>query len=592
MFKSLKKKLFADPESAASLIRRLLKENFKSYRSQYAIAFLLMAVAAAAGAGSAAIMKDVINEIFIDRNQTMVYVISATVVTIFVIRGLATYGQQVVLSRIGNSIVAGLQERMYQKVTRLGVRYFDHTSFGDLATRFGHNTTSARQVMDMIILAAGRDLMSVIGLVSVMVYQNPLLSLISMTIMPPAVFVVSKLVKRVRKIAKSQFVSQTKILSIVKETAIGIRVVKSFRYEPEMAGSMSTAVREVEQQSNKIAKLTARTSPLMETLGGIAIAMIILYGGYSVISLGQDPGAFFAFITALLLAYDPIKRLARLQVNLNSALVGVRLMYELLDMDEAKGGEAGLKELEVSKGEVKLDNVVFQYGETPALDGLSMTAQAGKVTALVGSSGAGKSTVFAMIERFYEPQSGAIFIDGQPICEASVESLRSSIAIVTQDTFLFDRSVRENIAIGRPDASEDEIIEAAKNANAHAFIEGLDNGYDTMVGEGGGRLSGGQRQRIAIARAMLSNAPILLLDEATSALDAESESKVQSALARLMEDRTTIVIAHRLSTVRNADVIHVLDAGKLLESGNHNELYKMDGFYRRLCELQFTEGSD
>ncbi|WP_037037852.1 ABC transporter ATP-binding protein, partial [Pseudovibrio sp. JE062] len=242
----------------------------------------------------------------------------------------------------------------------------------------------------------------------------------------------------------------------------------------------------------------------------------------------------------------------------------------------------------VSKGRIEFKNVEFDYGETKALNGLEMVAKAGDVTALVGASGAGKSTVFSLIERFYEIDNGAILIDGQDIRDFNMESLRSNIAIVTQDTFLFDRTIKENILIGRPDATDEEVIEAAKNANAHEFIEKMEKGYDSKAGEGGTRLSGGQRQRLAIARAMLSNAPILLLDEATSALDAESENKVQTALARLMKGRTTLVIAHRLATVRDADTIHVLSHGKLLESGTHNQLYEMDGYYRHLCELQFT----
>ncbi len=592
MFNAISKKLFTDVEGAPSLIRRLLRENFGKYKYQYMIAVFFMVISAAAGAGSAAIMKNVINQVFIARDLTMVFVIAGAVMGIFLAKGLATYGQTIVLSRIGNSVVAKLQRNMFEKVTRLGVSYFDHTTFGDLATRFGHNTGAARGVMDLIVLSVGRDVMSVIGLVTVMVWQNPLLSLVSLAIMPPAVYAVSKLVRRVKKIAKSQFLSQTLILSLVKEMALGIRVVKSFNYEGSMHGAMDRAVSDVEQQANKIAKLTARTSPLMETLGGIAIAIIILYGGYSVIALGQDAGAFFAFITALLLAYEPIKRLARFQVTLNTQLVGVRLMYELLDLPEENRASADKPDIKVSKGRIELKQVEFDYGEAKALNGLSIVAKAGEVTALVGASGAGKSTVFSLIERFYEINKGEILIDDQDIRQYNMRSLRNNIAIVTQDTFLFDRTIKENIRIGRPDATDEEVIEAAKNANAHEFIEKMEKGYDSGAGEGGTRLSGGQRQRLAIARAMLSNAPILLLDEATSALDAESEKKVQTALARLMKGRTTLVIAHRLATVRDANIIHVLSQGKLLESGTHNQLYEMDGYYRHLCELQFTNSNE
>ncbi|WP_068089485.1 ABC transporter ATP-binding protein [Polycladidibacter stylochi] len=588
MFKALQNKLFKDPESAGSLIKRLLKENFHHYRGQYLLAFILMALAAGAGAASAAIMKNIINEVFIAQDATMVYVISFTVMAIFTIKGLATYGQLVILSRVGNSIVAKLQKKMFAKTLGLGIRYFDRTSFGDLATRFGQNTAAARAVMDLVILTLGRDIMAVVGLVSVMVYQNPRLSLIAFVIMPPAVFAVSKLVRRVKRIAKSQFISQTKILSLVKEMALGIRIIKSFRYENQMQTAMTTAISEVEGQANKIARLTARTSPLMETLGGFAIAMIILYGGYAVIHLGQDPGAFFSFITALLLAYDPVKRLARLQVNLNTQLVGVRLMYEILDQEDAHPDEENKKTLQITHGEIKFNNVDFCYGEERVLKALSFTAKAGEVTALVGSSGAGKSTVFSLIERYYDIENGTIAVDGQNLNEVSVTSLRSNVAIVSQDTFLFDRTVAENIAIGKPGATKEEIQVAAQNAHAHSFICELENGYDTIVGEGGGRLSGGQRQRIAIARAMLSRAPILLLDEATSALDAKSEAHVQDALKKLMHGRTTIVIAHRLATVRNADCIHVMDKGRVIESGSHEELYAQNGTYHHLCDLQFN----
>ncbi|WP_068312277.1 ABC transporter ATP-binding protein [Polycladidibacter hongkongensis] len=588
MLKFLKKRFLSDPDAALSLIVRLLKENFANYRVQYALAFLLMACAAGASAASAKIMKDIINEVFIAKDAQMVYIISASVLAIFTIKGLATYGQMVILSRVGNAIVAKLQKRMFDKVLRLGIDYFDRTSFGDLATRFGQNTSAARAVMDLVILTLGRDIMTIIGLVSVMIYQSPMLSFFAFFIMPPAVFAVAQLVRRVKRIAKSQFVSQTKILSQVKEMAQGIRIIKAFSYEKHMSDQMRTAISEVEGHANNIARLTARTSPLMESLGGVAIALIILYGGYSVINLDQDPGSFFSFITALLLAYDPIKRLARLQVNLNTQLVGVRLMYELLDTKEPSDEATNLPPLKVKGGDIRFDHVSFAYADKPALNGLSLHAKQGEMTALVGASGAGKSTLFSLLERFYEISSGTITIDGQDVAKHDTASLRKQIAIVTQDTYLFDRSIAQNIALSNPDADREAIINAAKQAHAHQFIEELPQGYDTLVGEGGGRLSGGQRQRIAIARAMLANAPILLLDEATSALDAASEAHVQAALANLMQGRTTLVIAHRLSTVRDAAQIIVMDKGRVVETGTHQQLYQADGTYRRLCELQFT----
>ncbi|MFN7166359.1 MAG: ABC transporter ATP-binding protein [Pannonibacter sp.] len=586
------KRWFSDPDGSFVLIRRLLAENAREHVPGYALTLVFMGLIAASTAASAWIMRDVINEVFINRDKTMITIISLAVMGIFTVKGLATYGQQVLMSRIGNAIVARIQNRLFEVMTRQDMAFFDRTPLGDLATRLAHNAQAARGVIDMVILSLGRDVLSVIGLVSVMVLQDPGLSVIALLIMPPAVFGVSLLVRRVRKHAKSQFVSTTKIVSAVQETALGIRVVKAFRVEDRMRQEMGKAIRDVEHRSNRIASLTARTSPLMETLGGFAVALVILYGGYSVVEQGQDPGTFFAFITALLLAYEPVKRLARLQVNLNSSLVGVRLMYEMLDRPPSYADLQGSAVLSVPQGQVRFEAVHFTYGEVPALAGLSFIADAGKVTALVGGSGAGKSTTFSLIERFYDVTGGRVLIDGQDIRDVTLASLRDHIALVTQDTFLFDLSVRDNIALGRPGADDADIIRAAMDANAHEFIEALEQGYDTMVGEGGGRLSGGQRQRIAIARAMLRNAPILLLDEATSALDAESEAKVQGALKRLMQGRTTLVIAHRLATVRDADCILVFDKGQVVESGTHGDLVARDGLYRRLADLQFRDAAE
>ncbi|MBO0346200.1 ABC transporter ATP-binding protein [Roseibium sp. CAU 1637] len=578
-------------DAAIPLIRRLMLENAKAYSRRYAIAFVFMGLVAVSTAASAWIMRDVINEVFINQDKGMILIIALSVMAIFTIKGVSTYGQQVVLSRVGNAIVADCQRRLFTRILEQDMGYFSRTPLGELTTRIQHNTAAARSVIDMVVVTLGRDVLTIIALVAVMVIQDPLLSLIALVIMPPAVIGVSLLVRRVRKHAKSQFVSTTRILSVLQETALGVRIVKAFGVEDSLQQAMNSAVHDVEKQANKIATLTARTSPLMETLGGFAVALVILYGGYSVVEMGQEPGAFFSFITSLLLAYDPAKRLARLQVNLNNSLVGVKLMYDLIDEEPSLKQAADARSLDVTKGAVELADVTFSYGEGAALIGLSFKAEAGKTTALVGASGAGKSTVFSLLERFYDPSSGAVLIDGRDVRDVTLASLRRSIAYVSQDTFLFDLSVKENIRLGRPGASDEEIVTAAQDANAHEFIVELPGGYDGSVGEGGDQLSGGQRQRIAIARAMLRDAPILLLDEATSALDAESESKVQSALARLMRNRTTLVIAHRLATVRDADTIVVMDKGRCIEEGNHMDLIRQDGTYRRLYDLQFSSGS-
>jgi subfamily B ATP-binding cassette protein MsbA len=581
--------LFSDVDGALFVLRRLLSENARAYAGRYALAFAMMAIVAACTAASAWIMKDMINQVFLERDGRMVWVIAGFVLVIFTVKGAAAYGQLVILGQIGNAIVAATQSRLFRAITRQDLGFFENSGIGDLGTRLSHNATAARAALDLVVTALGRDLLTVIALVGVMIAQDPLMSLIALVIMPPAILLIAGLVRRVRRVAKTQFVSMTRILSVAQQAISGIRVVKAFAVEDRLRQEMDDAVADVEKQANKMTRLSARTSPVMETLGGIAIALVILYGGYAVIELGSDPGGFFAFITALLLAYDPARRLARLNVNLSGHIVGVRLMYEILDRVPASNEEDGTESLKISDGHVRFENVDFRYGEAPALEGLDFEARPGEVTALVGPSGAGKSTVFALLERFYDPVSGRIAIDGQDLREASVAGLRSQIALVSQDTFLFDLTVRENIAIGRPGASEAEIREAARQANADSFIEELELGYDTRVGEGGSRLSGGQRQRVAIARAILRDAPLLLLDEATSALDSESEAKIQAALSRLMKGRTTLVIAHRLATVREAAQIVVMDKGRVLEAGPHAALLAKGGLYKRLCDLQFAE---
>lgn len=341
------------------------------------------------------------------------------------------------------------------------------------------------------------------------------------------------------------------------------------------------------ERSDGISHLIALSNPLLETMGGVAVASVILYGGWSVIDGGGDPGTFFSFITALIMATDPARRCAQLVTHLKQFLVGAELMYSAIDAEPDIKEAPDARPLSTRSGEIRLTEVRFGYGDVPALDGLSLRAAPGEVTALVGPSGAGKTTVLGLIERFYDPDHGTIEIDGQDIRGLTLGSLRGAIAMVTQETFLFDASIAENIRLGRPDASQAEIEEAARAANAHDFILGLPQGYDTLAGEAGVRLSGGQRQRIAIARAMLRDAPVLLLDEATSALDAETEARVQEALERLMIGRTTIVIAHRLSTVRRAAHICVLEAGRVVEEGTHDALVARGGLYARLAALQF-----
>src|SRR5208282_4564590 len=440
--------------------------------------------------------------------------------------------------------------------------------------------------------AIGRDLMSLIGLCIVMVIQDPVMSLAGFITAPPAFLFLRKLIRRVRGIARMQFTGGTQIIETMQEALQGMRMVKAFALEDEMRRRLAVSVGAVEHESNKMARVANRASPLMEMLGGFAIAMATIYGGYRVIETGATPGEFVSFLAAFLLAYEPAKRLARLNIDLNNNLVGVRLLYEVIDSPPGEPSDDDLPALALTTARVEFDDVHFAYQPgTPVLRGMSFVVQRGRLTALVGPSGGGKSTVLNLLLRFYDADSGRILIDGQNIAGVSRRSLRHAIAYVGQIVHLFRGSIRENIALGKLGASDAEIVAAAKAAHAHDFILGFPGGYDTPVGEHGLQLSGGQRQRIAIARALIKNAPIILLDEATAALDSESERYVQDALAELCKGRTTIVIAHRLSTIMHADCILVLEDGVVVESGRHEELLRKGGRYASFYRLQLKEQS-
>jgi ATP-binding cassette subfamily B protein len=416
------------------------------------------------------------------------------------------------------------------------------------------------------------------------------MSFFSFVVAPPAFFVMRKLIRRIYSIARSQFHGNTRVVETLQETLQGIRIVKAFTLEDIMRERFDQNVAAVEHEANKMARVSNRASPLMETLGGCAIAIALVYAGYRVVVAGATPGQFFSFITAFLLAYEPAKRLARLNIELNSGLVGVRILYEIIDSPPSEPNDDQKPALQIATPRLEFDDVHFAYrGDDAVLRGMSFVAEPGKLTALVGPSGGGKSTLFNLILRFYEFEHGKIVIDQQNITQVSRRSLRRHVAYVGQDVFLFRGSIRENIAFGKPGASEDEIVAAAKGAYAHDFIMAFPRGYDTPVGEHGLQLSGGQRQRISIARALIKNAPIILLDEATAALDSESELQVREAMEHLFRGRTTLAIAHRLHTVSHADRIFVVEGGQVVESGRHDELLRKSGRYASFYRLQLKE---
>jgi ABC-type multidrug transport system fused ATPase/permease subunit len=421
----------------------------------------------------------------------------------------------------------------------------------------------------------------------VMATQDPYMAILGFLVAPPAMLVLRKLVKRIKGLAHSQFTGTADIMETMQESLQGIRTVKAFTLEQTMRDRIDASIDAVEGNANKMARVSNRSSPLMETLGGFAIAGALMYGGYRVVALGATPGQFFSFLTAFLLAYEPAKRLARLNIELNSYLIGARKLLEIVDSPASEPADDDKPALKLTDARVELRDVTFAYRPNePILNRMSFVAEPGKVTALVGPSGGGKSTVLALLLRLYEVTDGDILIDGQAISGVSRASLRHQTAYVGQDVYLFRDTIGQNIAFGKTGASQAEIVAAAKAACAHDFITGFPLGYDTPVGEHGTQLSGGQRQRIAVARALVKNAPIILLDEATAALDSESEKQVQEAIEHLCQNRTTIVIAHRLHTIMHADAILVVEGGEIVERGRHDDLLRRGGRYASFFRLQ------
>jgi ATP-binding cassette, subfamily B, bacterial MsbA len=586
----LPRKITDDPYGAAILIRRLVTEQALAYWPRYLTAIVLMGIAAAATSVSAYILGEAINKAYVDKNIPGIAVFSGLIVVLFIIRGMSIYGQTVILSKISNAILANNQRRLFAKLMSESVAFFSTRHSSEFLARLTAGANSITQVLSLLINALGRDLLLLIGLVAVMVIQDAYMATLGFLIAPPAMLFLRKLVKRIKGLAYTQFTGTASILETMQESLQGIRTVKAFTLESTMRERISENIEAVERNANKMARVSNRSSPLMETLGGLAVAGGLMYGGYGVVALNATPGQFFSFLTAFLMAYEPAKRLARLNIDLNSHLVGARMLLEVIDSPASEVADDNKPALKLRDSRVELRDVSFSYRPNePVIRHMSFVAEPGKVTALVGPSGGGKSTVLGLLLRFYEVREGDILIDGQSISAVSRRSLRQQTAYVGQDVYLFRDTIRANIAFGKSGATETEIIEAAKAACAHEFIMSFPLGYDTPVGEHGTQLSGGQRQRVAVARALIKNAPIILLDEATAALDSESEKLVQEAIEHLCANRTTIVIAHRLHTIMHADAILVVEAGEIVERGRHEDLLRRGGRYASFFRLQHRD---
>ena len=594
-----KKKKKIDPAETTRMIRRVLSENFSAHKFSYIKAIIGSLMISGATVFVGYIMRDVINDIFYRQRADLIIYIAGSILFAFVLRGLGSFIQAVQLAKIGNNLAAIYQKRVFAHLMKLGLNFYSDHRSGQLAAQINQNISGMRDLMNMTVTSLARDAVMLVGLLSVMIYQEPFLSLFALLIAPPLILTVTYVSRRIRTVTREVVHLNSHLLGAMQESTQGITIVKAFTMEDQLRGKIDGLIEQAEARSNKIASVSERVTPISEILAGIVIASVIAYAGYRAIAEQQPPGTMFAFITSMMLAYDPARRLARLQVSLERALVNARMIYEILDLKPAQSDRADATDLQVKEGTVTFDDVHFAYHpkDSPeyqlVLKGISFTAKAGETTAIVGASGAGKSTLITLLQRFYDLDSGRILIDDQDIAGVTVNSLRHSIAYVSQQAYLFEGTIADNIRYGRPDATQDEIVEAAKLANAHEFIMRQPLGYDSPVGENGVTLSGGQRQRLSIARAIVRKAPILLLDEATSALDNDSEKRVQQALETIMKDHTTIVIAHRLSTVVNADKIIVMEAGNIVEEGRHTDLVTIEnGVYARFYKLQSAPQSE
>ncbi|RWO29120.1 MAG: ABC transporter ATP-binding protein [Mesorhizobium sp.] len=572
---------------AYPLVKRLILENLPPHIKLYLAGLLCTIAGAAATSGFAWIMRDMINSIYIDRNAAAVWGISAAIIGLSAVKGIAAYGQTITTGNVRRAIVSDLQHRQFSRVMRLDIGHFVNQHPAKFISKIMFNARAGASVIITLTSNTASDVLTLVGLASVMVVQDPTMSLVSAAALPVIFLSVSTITRKIKSLARGETELAAQVQSIGTEAIDGIRTIKSFQLEDKAIASFAKAVRKMERRGVQINRTSALMSPLMETGGGFIIGLFLIYASWQTLGNGKTPGEFMAFITAFLLAYEPAKRLARVNVDIQKQMVAVEQMYDLIDTPEQRQLATAGERLTGVEGGIHFEDVAFSYGgNSPALHGVSFEVRPREKLAIVGRSGAGKTTIVNLILRLMEPDRGRIFIDDKDIAKISLADVRDNIALVSQDIFLFEGSIRDNIRDGRPNATDQEIDSAAELARVTSFASNLENGLDTLVGPGGTNLSGGQKQRVAIARALLKDAPVIVYDEATSALDGENERAVMEAAFDDAFQRTVICIAHRLSTIKAADRILVFDAGILADSGTHDELARRSEIYRSIFHLE------
>ena len=572
----------------SEILKRLFKENIKPQLVKLSTSFIFMIIIALATGATAWLLDPAIEKIFLERDAQMVLLIPLGVIGILFIKGVATFFQVSILTEIGQKIIADIQINMFTKITYADLGWLQINHSGKIIANFLYDVNLLQSSVSDNLANTFRNLLTLICLLGVMFYQDITLSLIALIAIPLVALLSKRLGKRMKKASTGTQIETGVLASLLTENLDGTRIVKAYQQEEAEIKKVSQSIYRRMQLLIKTTKTKAAAAPFSEFLAGFGIAGAMYYAGLRGIQGELPLNEFISFLGAMMLAFQPLRSLSQANTIMQEGFAAGKRVFELLDQPLEIIERNNAEELLVKKGKVVFKDVSLSYNkENIVLDNISLTLEPNSITALVGPSGSGKTSTLNLIPRFYDPLNGEILIDGMSTKDVTLYSLRSSVALVSQEPILFDLSIRDNISYGKKDASEEEIITAAKLASADQFILDFPNGYDTMIGEKGYSLSGGQKQRISIARAFLKNAPILLLDEATSSLDSESEYAVQKAISTLMKDRTTLVIAHRLSTIENADKIIVLNNGTIEETGSHEQLIQNSGLYKRLYERQF-----
>ncbi|MDX2263895.1 MAG: ABC transporter ATP-binding protein [Hyphomicrobiales bacterium] len=568
-------------------LSRIFSAYFRKFAGRYAVIAALIIVSSAATGASAWYVRDIVNTLFVQNRFEYLYLIVFSVIALFCVRGLATYWQSILMTRISSRIIADIQSRIFAHALGQRVGFFERYGSDTLVMLVNQGAASFNSILTRVVLNGARDIATVLGLVVVMALQDPILTLLCATIVPPVFFGVNILLKKIKTLSEQEVQSVTDLNRHMRETVQGAKLIKTFNLQGKVLGEAKGVIGALQTRTNQIAALHEAPVPILDTLGGVAVAMAILYAGLRSSYGGYDVGAFMSFLTALLLAADPARRISQLRVNLRKSLIGVRMVYDLLADDDPEPVGRGA----VAEGPLGLrfEGVTFAYPGGPAvLESVKLEVEPGEVLALVGPSGAGKSTIFNLILKLHEPNAGRILIGGVDAADWDTAALRSRIAYVGQSNFIFSGSIEQNLRLWREDITQAEIERACEAVGLTGFIEALPRRYASPVAELGSSISGGQAQRLNIARAILKDAPILLLDEATSALDADNEGLVKNYIAAQRGRKTILIIAHRLSTVRSADKIAVLDQGMLTATGRHGELMQSNDYYTRVVSMQLA----